>query len=104
MLIGLVSGPSLLIDLGGGGGGGGGGNLSCSVAAVPVSMQYLHHWQCVEAVCEDWARVLLSRAVFRAWQRATCTSRREGWEREMRAKIHHTRSAVFTHSLYMIHK
>ena len=66
---------------------------------VPLSMQYLHHWQCVEAGCEDWAKVLLSRVVFRAWQRATSTSRREGWERQMRAKMHHTRSALFTHNL-----
>ena len=60
---------------------------------APFSLlQYVIVCERMEAACEGWARELLSRAVFRAWLRATTTARREGWERERRAKMHHIRS------------
>ena len=56
-------------------------------------LQYVDECQCMEAACEGWSRELLSRAVLRAWVRAAATARREGWEREREAKMHHVRSA-----------
>ena len=40
---------------------------------------------------EEWSRGLLTRRIFRGWQRVTATARREGWEKERRAKTHHYR-------------
>ena len=57
-------------------------------------MQYVCECQRVEAACEGWAQELRRRAVLRAWQRAVAMARREGWEREKRAEMHHTRSAI----------
>ena len=66
--------------------------VSVSAVLCPrCLLQYVQHCRCVEEACEGWARELLARAVLRAWVRGTAEARREGWEREKRAKMHHTR-------------
>ena len=67
--------------------------VDCMQIVTVVSVQYVCECRYMEEACEGWARELVCRCVFRAWQRATATSRREGWERERRAKMHHIRSA-----------
>ena len=64
----------------------------CTIHVNLHVLQYVHDCQCMEEACEGWARELLCRAVFRAWVRDTATARREGWERERRAKMHYVRS------------
>ena len=66
--------------------------VDCIQTVTVVSVQYVCECRYMEEACEGWARELVCRCVFRAWQRATATSRREGWERERRAKMHHIRS------------
>ena len=54
-------------------------------------MQYMRECEWLERMSEVWARELLARVVFRGWVRVTADARREGWERERRAKLHHNR-------------
>ena len=68
-----------------------------------VPAQYVYDCRRMEEACEGWARELVCRCMFRAWQRATATSRREGWERERRAKMHHTRSVTSLCTKYILY-
>ena len=54
-------------------------------------MQYMRECEWLERMSEVWARELLARVVFRGWVRVTADARREGWERERRAKLLHNR-------------
>ena len=54
-------------------------------------MQYMRECEWLERMSEVWAREVLARVVFRGWVRVTADARREGWERERRAKLLHNR-------------
>ena len=64
---------------------------SVLIEGMLCPMQYMRECEWLERMSEVWARELLARVVFRGWVRVTADARREGWERERRAKLFHNR-------------